>query len=126
MIVDSSALIAILREEPEEPIFRGLLEAREESYMSAGTLIEVRMMAVTLNVVDELDELIAEFGIRVVPVDEHHADVAIEGFEKYGKGRNPARLNFGDLFSYALAKTRGEPLLFKGDDFAKTDVKSAV
>src|SRR6266566_7953642 len=72
------------------------------------------------NVLDELDELITEFGIRIAPVDASQARIAAQGFAKYGKGGHAARLNFGDLFAYALAKTRDEPLLFKGDDFAKT------
>ncbi len=78
------------------------------------------------NVLDELDELITEFGIRIAPVDASQARIAAQGFAKYGKGGHAARLNFGDLFAYALAKTRDEPLLFKGDDFAKTDVKRAI
>ena len=78
------------------------------------------------NVLDELDELITEFGIRIAPVDASQARIAAQGFAKYGKGRHAAGLNFGDLFAYALAKTRDEPLLFKGDDFAKTDVKRAI
>ena len=98
----------------------------EDNHISAGTLIEARVMAIGLNVLDELDELITEFGIRIAPVDASQARIAAQGFAKYGKGGHAARLNFGDLFAYALAKTRDDPLLFKGDDFAKTDVKRAI
>lgn len=126
MIVDSSALIAILRGEPEEGAFRNLLEVRQESYISAGTLLETRIMAINLNVLDELNDLVSELSIRTIPVDERQAAIAAEGFSRYGKGRHSARLNFGDLFAYALAKLRDEQLLFKGGDFRKTDVKAAV
>jgi len=126
VIVDSSALLAILRGEPEEEAFRSVLEVVPDSFISAGTLIEARIMAATLNVRDELDELISEFGIRTVAVDDNQAGIAAAGFVMYGKGRHPAGLNFGDLFAYALAKLRDEPLLFKGSDFAKTDLKRAI
>ena len=125
MIVDSSALIAILRGESEESLFRSILEKRRGTWISAGTLIESRMIALSLNVLDEFDELLSELSIRVAPSDERQAEIAIDAYMKYGKGRNPAGLNFGDLFAYALAKLRDEPLLFKGDDFSKTDIASA-
>jgi ribonuclease VapC len=125
MIVDSSALIAILRGEPEESLFRSILEKRRGAWISAGTLIESRMIALSFNVLDEFDELLSELSIRVVPADERQAEIAIDGYIKFGKGRNPAGLNFGDLFAYALAKFRDEPLLFKGADFSKTDIESA-
>jgi ribonuclease VapC len=125
MIVDTSALIAILRGEPEESLFRSILEKHRGAWISAGTLIESRMIAVSLNVLDEFDELLSELSIRVVPSDERQAEIAIDAYMKFGKGRNPAGLNFGDLFAYALAKLRDEPLLFKGDDFSKTDIESA-
>jgi ribonuclease VapC len=126
MIVDSSALIAILRAEPEQAEFRAALEAQRDNYISAGTLIEARIMAISLNILKELNDLISELGIRIVPVDVHQSSLATGGFAKYGKGRHPAALNFGDLFAYALAKTLDEPLLFKGNDFAKTDVGRVV
>jgi ribonuclease VapC len=73
-----------------------------------------------------LDELKAAAGIEIVPVTESLADLAFEAFRRFGKGRHPAGLNFGDCFSYALAKERNEPLLFKGDDFPRTDVSPAI
>jgi ribonuclease VapC len=126
VIVDSSALIAILRGEHEEAVFRSILEGRHDLWISAGTLIESRMIAFSLNVLEEFDDLLSELGIRVAPTDKRQAEIAIEAYTRYGKGRNPAGLNFGDLFAYALAKLRDEPLLFKGDDFSKTDVKKAT
>ncbi len=126
MIVDSSVLIAILRGEAEEERFRSILEVRQDSCISAGTLLESRIMAISLNVLDELNDLVSELSIRTVPVDERQIAMAAEGFARYGKGRNSARLNFGDLFAYALAKLRDDSLLFKGNDFSKTDVKQAV
>ena len=102
------------------------MQVSQDNHISAGTLVETRIMAIGLNVLDELDELIMEFGIRIAPVDASQARIAAQGFAKYGKGRHAAGLNFGDLFAYAPAKTRDEPLLFKGDDFAKTDVKRAI
>jgi len=83
-------------------------------------------MAISLNVLHEVNDLVSELSIRTVPVDERQATIAAQAFAQYGKGRHSARLNFGDLFAYALAKLRDEPLLFKGSDFAKTDVKPAV
>jgi ribonuclease VapC len=81
------------------------------------------MIALNLNVLEEFDELLSELSIRVAPADERQAAIATEAYTRYGKGRHPAGLNFGDLFAYALAKLRDEPLLFKGDDFSKTDIK---
>ena len=118
--------MAILRGEPEESVFRTLLEVRQDSHISAGTLLEARIMAISLNVLHEVNDLVSELSIRTVPVDERQATIAAQAFAQYGKGRHSAQLNFGDLFGYALAKLRDEPLLFKGSDFAKTDVKPAV
>src|SRR6202030_2767083 len=110
MIVDSSVLIAILRGEAEAAKFRALLEVRQDSCISAGTLLEARIMAISLNVLDELNDLVSELSIRTVPVDERQTAIAAAGFAQYGKGRHSEKLNFGDLFAYALAKLRDEPL----------------
>jgi ribonuclease VapC len=75
---------------------------------------------------DKLDEFLSEFAIEVVPLEKSHVDAAFEGFRRFGKGVHPARLNFGDCFSYGLAKTLNEPLLFKGNDFSQTDVAGAA
>ena len=73
----------------------------------------------------DLDLFLAEAEVEIVPVTLEQVDLACEAFRRYGRGRHPAGLNFGDVFAYALAKTTGEPLLFKGDDFGKTDIDAA-
>ncbi len=125
MIVDTSALIAVLRREPEADRFLDRLLATSEVRISAGTLLEIRIVAERDGGSAELEELLATLGIEVVPVDARQVDLAFDGFRRFGKGRHPAALNFGDLFAYALARAMDEPLLFKGDDFNRTDVKAA-
>jgi ribonuclease VapC len=97
--------------------------------ISASNVIELDMLALRrAGAEGELlaDALIDEFGIEVIPVDKGQIRVARNGFRLYGKGRHPAGLNYGDLFAYALSKITGEPLLFKGEDFSKTDVVAAL
>ncbi len=97
--------------------------------ISAATLLEATMVAEGRGGAElgrELDGLLRRVGARVIALDERQAERAREGWRRYGKGRHPARLNLGDCFSYALARERGEPLLFKGEDFAQTDVKRAI
>ncbi len=125
MIVDTSALIAVLRREPEADRFVDRLMATSEVRISAGTLLEIRIVAERDDGVAELEELLEAVGIEVVPVDARHVDLAFDGFRRFGKGRHAAGLNFGDLFAYALARALDESLLFKGDDFTRTDVKAA-
>jgi ribonuclease VapC len=125
VIVDTSALIVILRREPEATAFNKALLLGRPTRISAATLVEARMLAVRYGVLDDLAALLRDAGVIVTPVDEEQADAAAYGFTCYGKGRHPAALNFGDLFAYALAKVTGEPLLFKGSDFARTDVVPA-
>jgi ribonuclease VapC len=130
MIVDSSALLAILREEPEAPACTKALELAAYSSISAATYLE------TAIVVDSnrdpilsrrLDELIARAHLVIEPVTEQQARLAREAYRDFGKGSgHPAQLNFGDCFAYALSKHSGQPLLFKGRDFIHTDVKSAL
>lgn len=128
--VDTSALMAIVLGEPEREAMIARLSAAERVWISAGTLIELRMVCFRKDahaLVAEVDALIEIFRIEVVPTGEEHADAAQAAFVRYGKGSgHPAQLNFGDLFAYALAKTRGLPLLFKGDDFAQTDILAAA
>ena len=125
MIVDTSALIAVLRHEPEwEKVRERMLHAAAPR-LSAGTLIEARMLAERYGVRPDLESLLAEFRIATVPVDQAQADAAHDGFLRFGKGRHPAALNLGDLFAYGLARVTGEPLLFKGNDFARTDLRAA-
>ena len=125
-VVDTSALVAIVNGEPEALRFHDLL-LDHESVISCGTLIEtLRVMQVGLGepALGAIDRLIELYGIAPVPVDAEQVALAREGMLAYGKGRGeaPAALNFGDLFAYALARQLRLPLLFKGEDFAATDV----
>ncbi len=124
MIVDTSALIAVLRHEPEADGFVESLLASSSVRVSAGTLLETRLVAERNGGTAELAELLELIGIDVVPVDARQVDLAFDGFRRFGKGRHPAGLNFGDLFAYALARALDAPLLFKGNDFTRTDVKT--
>ena len=129
MVVDSSAILAIVFDEPGHSLYlKAMLEARALT-MSAATLFECRLVALRKAGEVQENKLIAflgDFKIDVAHFDEAQADVAADAFRRYGKGRDKAALNFGDCFSYALAKSRGEPLLYKGGDFARTDVAAAV
>jgi ribonuclease VapC len=126
MVIDSSALIAILRKEPEADAFLRAIERDPVRLMSAVTKLETSMVAMGLR--DragalEVDALLAKIAAIVMPFDEHHADLAREAFARFGRGRHPAALNFGDCAAYALAIAEAEPLLFKGTDFGATDVE---
>jgi len=126
MIVDTSALIAILRDEPEARFCAMAIESATERRISAANLLE------TAVVVDgsrdpvasrRFDDLVREAGLIVEPVTEAQVRIAREAYRDYGKGSgHPAQLNFGDCFAYALARSTGEPLLFKGNDFSQTDI----
>jgi ribonuclease VapC len=119
MIVDTSALIAILRREPEGSRFSETLLAGAENRISAGTLLEAQMVALGYGGLGEL----VLIGAEVVPFDERQVKLALDGLQRFGKGRHKAGLNFGDCFAYALSKALDEPLLFKGKDFTMTDVQ---
>ncbi len=125
MILDTSALIGVLRREPDRDRLIERLLAAADVRISAGTLIETRIVAERDGGGQELLELTEMLGIEVVAVDARQGELAFEGFRRFGKGRHAAGLNFGDLFAYALARALDEPLLFKGDDFVQTDVKAA-
>ncbi len=125
MILDTSALIAVLRREPDRDRLIERLLAAADVRISAGTLIETRIVAKRDGGGQELLELTDLLGVEVVAVDARQGELAFEGFRRFGKGRHAAGLNFGDLFAYALARALDEPLLFKGDDFVQTDVKAA-
>lgn len=128
--VDTSALLAILLGEPERDKLQAILDQTDGAIISTGTLIEARMVARSRSgdaMVGLLDGLIEQAQIAVQPVTEDQAELAHAAFVQYGKGGgHRAQLNFGDLFSYALAKARGIPLLFKGNDFAATDIEPAA
>lgn len=126
MIVDSSALVAILLDEPEAPRFAAYL-ATEEVSLSAASLTETLLVLrgrAEERIVHELDEMLRVTEVSIVPLDERQARLAGDAYARYGRGSGSrARLNYGDCFSYALAITRDEPLLFKGDGFVHTDVR---
>jgi ribonuclease VapC len=127
MVLDTSALVAILRNEPERDAFLKMLATTEDPLISAATLLECSMVLARFeDGITDLDDLLAYAGVRVMAVDVGQALAAREAWLEHGKGRGPAALNFGDCFSYALATTTGRPLLFKGDDFAQTDVTPAT
>ncbi len=129
MVLDSSALMAILRREPEEPAFRSVIRAASHRLLSAATRVEFGMVALGRRGEAGLNEaraLLERLKIEIVPFSDEQARLAIDAFRRFGKGRHAAGLNFGDCFSYALAKATGEPLLFKGDDLGRTDVKRAA
>jgi ribonuclease VapC len=129
MILDTSALIAILRLEAEAPEFAKIIEQAAQrgisavSYVEAGAVIDSSKDPIASR---RLDELIEAAQIAIEPVTEAQARIARQAFRDFGKtSGHPAKLDFGDCFSYALAKSNGEPLLFKGQDFSQTDVKPA-
>ncbi|MCO6418690.1 type II toxin-antitoxin system VapC family toxin [Siccirubricoccus sp. KC 17139] len=129
MIVDTSALIAILFKEAEARDFISAIDAAEAVAIAAPTLVEATLASegrVGPAMRLELDDLVRTMQPEIVPFTAELAAIAQDGWRRYGKGRHPAGLNLGDCFAYALAKSRGEPLLFKGEDFARTDVKAAL
>ena len=122
MIIDSSALVAILFGEPDAASFSRALMDEQHVRVSAATVLETALV-VSPDLGPELDTMIAGLGLEVTPFDAEHLAAARTAMETYGRGRgNRAQLNFGDCFSYALAKVSGEPLLYKGDDFTHTDI----
>jgi ribonuclease VapC len=128
--IDTSALIAIFRLEPEADAFLKSIVQAEARVMSALSVLEVSMVmsggAADSAVFEPLDEFLAEAGIEIVPFDAEQARLAREAFLRFGKGRHKAGLNLGDCASYALAMARSAALLFKGDDFSRTDVTAAL
>jgi ribonuclease VapC len=130
MIVDSSALVAILKREPEQEAFSALLESTKDVRMSAATYFETAIVIDSLRdslMSNLLDDIIERSKIVIEPVTAAQAKIARQAYRDYGKGSgSPANLNFGDCLTYALARDKREPLLFKGDDFGHTDLRGAV
>jgi ribonuclease VapC len=125
MILDTSAFLAIFFDEPEGVAFRSLVARAAGARMSAASYVEACLKVDRLDDPDlsaEVDTLIAALGIVIEPVSVQQAVLARGAYRRFGKGRHPAGLNFGDCLSYALAAEVREPLLFKGDDFARTDL----
>lgn len=125
MVLDTSALLAVLLDETDAERFRVAIENDETRLVSAATLLETSLVIETRKGEAggrELDLLVHKAGMTTVPVDTDQMAEARRAWRRFGKGRHTANLNYGDLFAYALSRTAGGPLLFKGDDFAKTDV----
>jgi ribonuclease VapC len=126
VIVDTSALIAIVRQEPDARFYELALESSPVNRISAGTWLETTIVIDRLGdplLSRRLDELFAAAGLLVEPVTPTQASIARDAYRDFGRGSaHPAGLNFGDVFAYALARESGEPLLFKGGDFGQTDI----
>jgi len=125
VVIDPSAILAIIYGEPEEKIFLELVESNETCLLSSPGYVELSIVLGTRHGeqgVEYLKLLLKELSITVFPFTPEQAQLAAEAFLKFGKGRHPARLNMGDCFSYGLAKAMKQPLLFKGNDFIQTDI----
>jgi ribonuclease VapC len=125
VIVDSSALVAILRLEAQAERFARAIATAREAFVPAPCYLETCMVIAGRKGPDSrprVDRLLAELRLGVIPLSEAHARAAVQAFLRFGKGRHAAGLNFGDCMAYAVAQAEGAPLLFAGDDFAKTDL----
>ena len=128
MIIDTSALLAILLGEPDAGRYEDAIAAAWPRRMSAIALLEAAMVVESrggAKAGHELDVLLEKAAVELVPVTSEHANAARLAWRRFGKGKHRAALNFGDCFAYALTKTTGEPLLFKGKDFTHTDIEPA-
>lgn len=130
MIVDSSALVAIVRREPEADAFTRAIGEIAAPTVSVASFFETAIVLDSRRdpvISRELDRFCKDANMQLAPVDETQMRIARQAYRDFGKGSgHPARLNFGDCFAYALAKALDEPLLYKGTDFSHTDVRSAV
>jgi|ERR671919_805155 ribonuclease VapC len=124
MVVDTSALIAILLQEEDAQTYADAIAGAATAVLSAASFVELAIVSLSRGARGraELEATLTDATIEIVPVTLDQARLAAGAYESYGKGRHAAGLNFGDCFAYALAKIRGEPLLFKGTDFGLTDV----
>jgi ribonuclease VapC len=129
MVIDTSVLVAMLLDEPGAESFERAIAADPVRLVSAPSLLEASIV-VEARYGDiggrELDLLVHQAGVQVVAFTAEHLDIAREAWRRFGRGRHAAGLNYGDCFSYALARSSGEPLLFKGGDFSLTDIPAAV
>jgi ribonuclease VapC len=130
MIADTSALIAVLKGEPEAVVFKAALLRSPSVKVSAATYLEACIVVDGFKspiLRTRFDAILEETGIEIEPFTAEQARIARQAYRDYGKGSgHPAQLNFGDCFSYALARAKREPMLYKGDDFAHTDIRSAL
>ncbi|HVM91338.1 MAG TPA: type II toxin-antitoxin system VapC family toxin [Terriglobales bacterium] len=129
MILDTSSLIAVLADEPDSELYIDAMSRAQHCRISAGNFLELSIVIegqFGAEVLRQCDALFRSAGIVIESVTVEQAQTARQAFHDFGKGRHQAALNYGDCFAYALAKTAGEPLLFKGEDFKKTDISSAL
>lgn len=126
IVVDTSALMAIVLDEPQAETCMAAIEAADGLLISAGTVAETLIVAGRRNVGEEIAALIEGLGFEVVSVTEASARRISEAYARWGKGVHPAGLNYGDCFAYEVARERGCPLLFVGDDFSRTDLRSVL
>lgn len=129
MIVETSAVVAVVLGEPDAERFVDALTVPALRLISAANVVEAGIVVEARQGPDaarDLAHLLEEVAIEVEPVDAAQAQLAVDAWRRFGKGRHPAGLNLGDCFAYALARYRGEPLLFKGNDFTQTDVASVL
>jgi ribonuclease VapC len=127
MVIDSSAIVAVLLNEENAARLAQAIEAGSQRLLSAANLLEASIVIESCKGEAggrELDLLIYRAAIEIVAVDQDQAETARIAWRRFGKGRHPAGLNYGDCFAYALAKSRGLPLLFQGDDFSQTDINA--
>ena len=127
IVLDTSAIIAIIKQEPERERFRNVIIRTRVALVSAGTCIELAAVAGRSETLGaEVKAFFKHPSIRIEPVTASQAAMAADAFRAWGKGHHPAALNLGDMFAYLLARERNLPLLFKGNDFARTDVRNAL
>ncbi len=129
IVVDTSALIAILDREPDAALYAEAIAEADSPLISAANLLELHIVMLNRHggrAGQIVDRLIQDAGFQIEHFTGQHLDLAREAYARYGKGRNSAGLNYGDCFSYALAKATGLPLLYKGTDFSKTDLVAAL
>jgi len=129
LIIDSSAILAIVLLEPDEPKMLSAVMAATAIRMSAANWLETSIIVDSRQnrkVAAKFDAIITDLNIEIAAVSKDQAVIARDAYRRFGRGRHPAKLNYGDCFAYALALTTGEPLLFKGNDFSQTDVEPAL
>lgn len=126
MVVDTSAVLAILLQEPEAADYTQRIENDPHPLISAASVFEAGIVLISRygpEARDDLRDFLEHAGLQIEPVTAEQADLALEAYQRFGKGRHRAGLNFGDCFAYALCKATGQPLLFKGNDFSQTDIE---
>jgi ribonuclease VapC len=126
IVVDTSALLTVVLREPGADRYADVLTDYEPLIISAATYVEAGIVAARRRLSSDLDDILHAVKLDIVPVDAERAERAIRAYRRFGKGFHPAKLNFGDCFAYELARSRDCPLLYVGEDFARTDVRGAI